>query len=509
MPSRTNLASGLDGSIKILEELIQTMEVQLSSLRQDKNASLPAIKLPDELLLVIFQWCADYQRPAPSYYRSIRTLRLVCSRWASLIADSPPMWSPIYCGHPKDVQRALRLSRDAPLYVQYRPGTRGVMPVDQYLELTQLDAGRWKSLTLNDVDKDLVTRFLESPAGSLRSLSIETKAPVDLSSMVKSLFSNSAPSLNHLRLTGCALPWGVINATAMESLKLYSVPIGLPDIRTILSTTMALKSFLYVSFAECMLSHADTSVHDGIRLPNLRSLGFIGPSDFGAGLLEGLHAPNLKALTLSNGHKHQFQDSFLPWIRQVTTSFTSRHLKLRTYSHGFELALGGLDICYLLRPSNPLPIIQKVIDALPTSLRASIVSTRWRCHDEVKDVLPLVCHAFPNIQTLWWERVDECLLEHVGSLLPDLKTLRVTYGANVFKAFGPQGFRSISRVEIGTAKQEDLQSAKLKYQHITWASWKFRGEWVRKCLLLPVMVDLASPPDGTYEEDDTVTLVEV
>lgn len=471
------LNTEIDGYINALEGLIMATRRQLSLLRQEKNATLPAINVPDEILLDIFGKYAPVNEVSEVYYRMLRTLRLVSCRWAALIATSPTMWTRISSLNRKDTQQALKLSRTAPIHVYYRPGTdfRFAMPTEQYVPLVQRHANRWGALELETGDAGTIKSFLQTPVGSLRFLSLKTERRLDVGTITVAVFAGSSPALKSIKLEKCNLPWTLINTAALETLELRDIAIGIEDVATILRAASALRSLRIYRLKGSGELQAETSGFGTVRLPNLKSISFDGPFTHVAQLLNCMYAPNVTTLAMHDNHAGvTFPHSLSPWIHQVAETSTARNIGLSHEDHSFQFLCGGLDISSKYpKGSDPrIVLIQEVLAMLPTSLRASITSAYWTSYRHGNAVFPLVLRAFPNMSCIWYNGGTDHL-DDGGPPLTQLTTLRVLRRDldHVLAVLSKPEFSAVSRVEVDWMTADTVDPAKRLYPHIDWVLW--------------------------------------
>jgi hypothetical protein len=203
-------------SVEDIDETIQQQLSQLTLLRQLRNAHIPILRLPTEILGMILLYACP-SRPARRSWDKplIALVRLVqvCSRWRAIALSVTRLWSSITSFARKQMPLLLERSRQAPLFVYLDTAYRSFSALDKeaeavYVEeqlesmealghlvrIRELELGAGQS-TWSDQALEQLQFFLSMPAPILVELALE-----DIRNFQGRPLDNSTPHLRTLRL---------------------------------------------------------------------------------------------------------------------------------------------------------------------------------------------------------------------------------------------------------------------------------------------------------------------
>ncbi|TFK50330.1 hypothetical protein OE88DRAFT_1645416 [Heliocybe sulcata] len=163
---RVDKSLSLDPGTQTRRELLQTrisaQEVELSKLRQELNALLPVARLPEEILVHIFELVRIASRGELQWSCRLQELSHVCRHWREVVFGRPMLWRTIVLGRANYSEAALKRSGNAPLLVS------GFLSSHESLRvwgtvLEQLDRLEALNITtsmelLEDTEKNVATR---------------------------------------------------------------------------------------------------------------------------------------------------------------------------------------------------------------------------------------------------------------------------------------------------------------------------------------------------------------
>lgn len=416
-------------TVRILKGLIMATKKQLAVAFQEQNKAQPVGQLPDEVLLALFK--ARLQPSAPTfqellklsgfsdsglrtYYDDLEKLRLVSHRWNSLITSSPTLWTETSCLHaPGVVITALQYSKDAPIHVRSvaQPYTKAGAS-DMYPQLVIPHSARWSSLELetntNSPSASGPETYLKQPATALRSLSLTNGEPL---SPELDLFAGKSPSLRHLDLKLCGLPWDMLDYSVLRTLSLEHVPIDIGRLSRILSIASSL----------LRLRLRDNGTHfipgpsidsTMVQLPLLQSIHLDLPSNSTEALLDRIQASSLRSLIISDYLRlSPTTDYFTPWVRQLFGEKAApQFLQIVIdndyfqFLHSFQLSLQRPHVIPKANAALEyfFPILQKILTAFSPGALDSIDELDWSSDSPAvhSTVLPFIGRLCPNIATI-------------------------------------------------------------------------------------------------------------
>lgn len=155
------------------------------------------MNFPAEILLEVFQHCLE-DIDTYSYYIILNDLRLVSSRWTSLIEETSSFWTQITSWDPIS-SKAFTRSSASLLDIDIN----GLRPQKASV-ITQVifSGNRWRSLKLAYKWDAVAEAILATPAPNLSILSLSGHFVI-----TSQIFSGLTRCLTHLELERCEIPW--------------------------------------------------------------------------------------------------------------------------------------------------------------------------------------------------------------------------------------------------------------------------------------------------------------
>ena len=324
--SAWNTIAGHESAIGDLEDRIQGLLNQVRDLRYDQAKHRAAIerckglvtlarRLPEELLIKIFEHCVE-----DGWTRAPVVVSHVCSAWRKA-AHAPKVWSHVYANgdDPKALERTrfwLERAKGANLHVTvvatWRIPTR---PIMELMAILVERSAQWRSLKI-ETDSlhhaDIILAECTKPTPELRSVDIRTAAldaqdsdgVSDLTRLADKFNADFAPRLTSASYVSTIVPAVPIFPTHLTNLVLevkespshrplsaeaiIGVLERLPELRA-LSLSMPL-----------MYEHefvAEVDPDRVVSLPMLDTLTLYGPTDLNE-ILTRIQAPALRELYL-------------------------------------------------------------------------------------------------------------------------------------------------------------------------------------------------------------------
>lgn len=225
--------------------------------------------LPPELLIQIFHKALDNLHPELQYSAALRQLRLVCSRWASIIDNAGTLWATTSCRDPEQaVAMALQKCQGSLLRVSCRCDlyrTRYCSYVDQILPYSHL----WHSLHVKACNVTTITVLLHEPAPNLREISVNFAPGSRNANTVPTVPSTTIANVEKFAVSSCTIIWGGINTANLRNLVLNDVRDV--NVGNILETLAAAKSLTELAMSRCWIDPVYGDIEAGaVVLPNLK-----------------------------------------------------------------------------------------------------------------------------------------------------------------------------------------------------------------------------------------------
>lgn len=262
-------------------------------IRTKSDRLTPINALPVEILLCIFQFAADTEKPKAASLGWIRTVTHVCQLWRDVALASATLWARIYTDiGPEWTEEMFRRSFSALLDINHQashPITDSILSHHLQLPGTMCNV---RSLHLS-ITSDIIQN-IRAPAPSLCKLYISTPhhlTPMSRDRIVSlpvDLFAFHAPKLQSAKLFGCMIPWE--SPIFNDSLTLLAIGPGksrgqvadaLPSsaqMYGLLKRIPLLEVFYGILWLPAILSssHSSTAGDDPVRLVRLKKVVLAG-----------------------------------------------------------------------------------------------------------------------------------------------------------------------------------------------------------------------------------------
>ncbi|KAH6901499.1 hypothetical protein BKA70DRAFT_1522227 [Coprinopsis sp. MPI-PUGE-AT-0042] len=249
--NRRMACSSIEEARRLLDARVLALEKEILDIKSQRNQLAPIARIPLEVLTEIFFECAT--NLWPMHQRSQHGLNIdltytkwtvvshVCRQWRDVALGCSELWSLLSPCMPKRwIEAMVERSKASPISVvnlEYEiAGLRPErFPNNIQALLTALSAtSRWRSVHLRLTHRsDDITKLipsLNSPNPSLItfSLKVDTRRyGHNLGSLPSDFLGGTAPSLRHLSLEHCQLPWGSsLLHQGLTSLTLVNPPLS-------------------------------------------------------------------------------------------------------------------------------------------------------------------------------------------------------------------------------------------------------------------------------------------
>ncbi|KAI0046005.1 hypothetical protein FA95DRAFT_1560602 [Auriscalpium vulgare] len=217
----TAIAFALQDLFNACAERDAAIGARLLTIRHQHNSRLPAIRLPPEVLTIIFTYLSSAFEAGSHVWEDddspvdLRWLAIthVCRRWRQIALEYPLLWTYIDFSYGREcLETFLSRAKRAPLsIVSGKPLT-----ANERRFIAQ-NIGRTRALTVKS-SSDVFTT-LNEPATLLEDFELMLFSSA--AQLPGDLFGRSAPALRHLQLvTPCLLPWKSSLLTELTSLSL-------------------------------------------------------------------------------------------------------------------------------------------------------------------------------------------------------------------------------------------------------------------------------------------------
>ncbi|KAF9257493.1 hypothetical protein L218DRAFT_965272 [Marasmius fiardii PR-910] len=325
--------------------------------------------LPHEILLTIFEFTSDIERPndtfllksgddsKPIYYspHAQETISHVCRKWRSVALRASSLWSTLHFNKVTDIPRAEEYCKRAPRsYLDIlilcvseeeynKPGKCLLWEneLEHIFTILAPHTPRWRSFHLQVRDgrcKKVARKYIGTQVGDLcgPAPNLQTwqlyhfedyqreedlveatfRRPVEC-------FRNDIPNLKHLSLIGVNLPWASPYLKNLHSLELCLHPDNIrPDYehwQNMLLRSPELKS-LFLHYSGPKLRGAPWLHEPAIDLPKLEYLGLVDiESDYLEAITAKLQFANVKKLELELGDTDDETPSLYDnWIASIS-----------------------------------------------------------------------------------------------------------------------------------------------------------------------------------------------
>lgn len=352
--SRTPPHAGWTDTYTQLEERAMWIRLQIARLQDElldvlarQNALLPVDRMPEEVLLAVWENLVPLL--GPDMGNDMMTLTHVCKRWRDTAIATPSLWTNVYMKNGPIATIHLTRSVDKPLsvFIPWSTGTQSVLPPHIH-RLRRIHVVSPHTLSMTQL---AIT--LNAPAPILEELLIECSTQIELGffpiSSPPHIFLTNTPSLKVLRLTRIfnSVTVGFLVPTVRE-LKLDGVKSGAVNCAMLLRVLQRASCLERLTLFNC--SFADET---------------------GTDMLEPVSLPSLVRLHVSYMSSNTFTFLLRHLLLPCTVEVDYGANMLRDIHHPF--ALTGND------PGNPVPTIRRLAFNIsshstdPTLLNCSII----------------------------------------------------------------------------------------------------------------------------------------
>ena len=289
--------------------------------------------LPDEVLIVIFDFCADEVPYAKKQIEAWQSLVHVCRRWRTVVFGSPRRLNlQLVCSSKTPARDTLDVWPALPLVVVINARGFPVKSVDNIVAVLER-SNRVRTISVIGVfssDLEKVLAAMQVPFPELTYLELKPNDEM-VTVIPDSFLGGSARRLQYLYFHDIpfpGLPKLLLSATHLVNLRLHDIPhSGYISPETMVSALSALTSLsvLYVRFQSPRSLPDRTSRRPPpltrFILPALMIFSFKGVSDYLEDLVSRIDAPRLDTLRITFFNQIVFDTpQFIQFISRTSTS---------------------------------------------------------------------------------------------------------------------------------------------------------------------------------------------
>ena len=299
--------------------------------------------LPDEVLLAIFDFCADEDGRGNEDIEAWQTLVHVCPRWRNVVFGSPRRLNlRLVC---TSRTRALDIWPALPVSIQCDHGLPKES-VDNIVAVLERSSRVCQiNLSVSSLHLEKVSAAMQKPFLRLTHLTLKLEPNGETATVLPDLFlGESAPCLQSLYLGGIpfpALPNLLLSATQLVHLRLINIPhsgyISPEAMITALSSLTSLK-FLQLGFQSprSCPDWASRRLPPPTRfvLPVLEDFEFKGVSEYLDDLMAHIYAPTLNELSITFFNDILFDTPQLIQFISRTPMFNVLNIARVTFENG-------------------------------------------------------------------------------------------------------------------------------------------------------------------------------
>ncbi|KAJ3540124.1 hypothetical protein NMY22_g4433 [Coprinellus aureogranulatus] len=287
MPNMSTL-SNIDVQRK-LDVHIHRLEVELSELKQKRNALSPISQLPAEIFCKIFVFSIpdlDYKDPGGRIRTHAMQVSHVSQTWRAIAVACPELWGDLHIGvrtTEKALTLALTRAQNAPISINMcgfdrdkRPSVPSAPVISALSRLIREEPLRFRELALY-IREDSMRSLFEGFSGSfdnVTSLKLDMSADAGYDADLPNYLHSAFPQLRRIKVTRPRiLPEQLLqwpNITNVSIHYLYATDTTIFDLFTFLKQFNGLRSFRIHTIRGLDLFEAPTTNYDKpFNLPNL------------------------------------------------------------------------------------------------------------------------------------------------------------------------------------------------------------------------------------------------
>ncbi|KAG9046291.1 hypothetical protein FS837_004688 [Tulasnella sp. UAMH 9824] len=326
-----NTFSQCDEELDALQSVQRQLERRVALVRRKRNTFAPINVLPPELLVTIFEIVIHSE--SLQFWSNHQTLVLVCHHWNHLFNNTPSFWTKIQGGAETSnaiITRALEMSQDSPLEIDYNVNSRILERQEAFLSLIFPHAHRWRKADLSIFEAAQALEPMATlSAPLLESLSLwacghptwARDEPLDI------FGGQPPPRLQELALN-IPVPWNPKTLCNLKALRITSIEHLAPSLHQLFAILPGSPSLESLSINNVTFSGgASTHITNSIHMPTLGELELEGiPPEITNRILAAIHAPKCKS----------------GWLRPVDTLDPFETLFTPDISHFFDHIRSGV-----------------------------------------------------------------------------------------------------------------------------------------------------------------------
>ncbi|KAG8917717.1 hypothetical protein FRC01_002269, partial [Tulasnella sp. 417] len=324
-----NIDDYLQRAWTLQEELLHIVNLEIRTVKSQRNVHATIHKLPVELLLYVFRLALPPPEGGHDYIRSRAALLRVCTYWTTMINDAPSLWTVVtsMCGSHHLALTLGELGRTCPLHIhcnflsdaEFAPILGQISP----------HIHRWETANIVMPETEEGRQHLSSPAARLRRMYLSaphgTESGAGANAQPFNIFNGSADWLEEVRIALTGVPWDSPILRGLRSLCLqWCKPIRASDIICILNDSPDLRTLILEETEITADMRADPS-----KAANMTKLQVICLTAELEGIREvfnGFKAPNCETFSLYletaeahdiEGFLHTSLASFFPFVRRI------------------------------------------------------------------------------------------------------------------------------------------------------------------------------------------------
>ncbi|KAG8901399.1 hypothetical protein FRC01_009857, partial [Tulasnella sp. 417] len=313
------------------------MNLELLTLKSQRNLHAPIHKLPTELLIYIFRLSLPAPETGPSYIQVLGTLFSVCTHWATMINAATSLWAVVttMCG-PSVLESSLaKLDSNCPLHIDCASSSDEEFT--HLLRKISPHIHRWETADIVMPQTEEGSRYLSVPAPRLRRLHLQAPrgtAANEVNSRALDIFNGSADRLEEVKVTWTCLPWDSPILQGLKSLNLHCCG------------SIRVSSFIAI-LKNC---------------PDLATLVICGVD-----IVEDMEADPSKAVSMTRLANIEVAVEDLEGIGEVMSGFNAPNCKSFKFEYG-TLELGGIEDFILNTLSPHFPLFRRAMFEHPKAV---------------------------------------------------------------------------------------------------------------------------------------------